>query len=214
MKTDHERSYQRDTGAALDSLASIFFPCRSEFQRILSREEMTASASGRREAFRIRQSSIFFRASKSICALLLICASATALGQIGLAGRSSEDWTVLTVATDGSWGTATEPVLNRAIASAIARCRAMSHQWLGCGAYQVSVQGGWALGVRCGNETIIAKGATFAEATESADQRERELRRLYRPDLKACQQLVVVAPDGTARSAEAQGIASGSGFER
>jgi hypothetical protein len=142
--------------------------------------------------------------------LLGVGVASVAEAQIGLAGASDADWTVLTVAPDGAWGTSTEGYLNRAIADAIQRCRAMSRSTLGCGAYQVSVQAGWALASRCGRENILAKGATLAEATESARQRELELRRLYQPAMESCRQLVVVAPDGSVKAPEPQAIASDS----
>lgn len=140
--------------------------------------------------------------------------STTARAEIRLAGASDADWTVLTVAPDGSWGTSTEGNVNRAIADAIKRCRAMSGPVLGCGAYQVSVQGGWALGLRCGRETILAKGASLADAIESARKRERELRGFYQPEMESCRQLVVVTPDGSVKLPQPQEIASGSSWDR
>jgi len=149
------------------------------------------------------------------CALVLgMGASTVAKAQIGLAGASTADWTVLTIAPDGSWGTSTEGYVNRAIATAVARCRAMSRSALGCGAYQVSVQGGWALGWRCGRETILKTGATLAEATERARKRELELRRFYQPRMEGCRQLVVVAPDGSVKIAQPQAIVSDSSRDR
>src|SRR5205807_3380739 len=83
----------------------------------------------------------------ALSAVALFAISTTTRAEIRLVGASDADWTVLTISPDGSWGTATEGYLNRAIASAIERCRAMSRSALGCGAYQVSVQNGWALGM-------------------------------------------------------------------
>jgi hypothetical protein len=125
-----------------------------------------------------------------------LCAPAGA--QIRLSGASDADWTVLTMAPDGAWGTATDEYLNHAIAAAIARCRAMSGQALGCGAYQVSVQRGWALGARCGRENILATGATLAAAAANGRLREVE-RRNHQPGMPTCRQVVTVAPDGSAR---------------
>src|SRR5262245_23255775 len=72
---------------------------------------------------------------------------------------ASEDWrldfTVLTMAPDGSWGAATETQINHAIARAIANCKAISGAELGCGAYFTSIRGGWSLGIRCGSENIL-----------------------------------------------------------
>jgi hypothetical protein len=134
----------------------------------------------------------------------ILCAAALGLwlrqpadAQIGFAGTSDLDWTVVTMAPDGAWGAATEGGLNHAIADAVARCRLMSRLTLGCGAYMVSTQGGWVLGVRCGGENILRTGETFADAVESARRRELQLRALYRPSLATCRQVVVVTPDGS-----------------
>ena len=69
---------------------------------------------------------------------------------------SAEDRTALTLAPDGSFGAAMHTFINGAIAGAIARCRTMSRQQLGCGALLATVQAGWSLGVRRGAENIIA----------------------------------------------------------
>src|SRR4051794_22790014 len=65
------------------------------------------------------------------------------------------DRTVLTLASDGSWGTATDSDTGFAIAAAIRNCRAMSRQVNSCGAKFTTVFKGWSLGVLCGGETII-----------------------------------------------------------
>jgi hypothetical protein len=140
--------------------------------------------------------------------------SHTAGAEIRLTGASDADWTVLTIAPDGAWGVATEGYVNRAIANAVERCRAMSGSKLGCGAYQVSVQGGWALGVRCGQESILGKGTTLADATERVRERELELRTIYRRDMESCRQLVVVAPDGSFKVPQPQAVISDSSGQR
>jgi hypothetical protein len=76
-------------------------------------------------------------------------------------------WTVLTLAPDGSWGAATESMSNRAIANAIAECKFKYRAEIGCGGYQVAVQQGWILGIRCGNENILAAARDLAEAERS-----------------------------------------------
>jgi hypothetical protein len=100
------------------------------------------------------------------------------------------------MAPDGAWGTATEGYVNRAIAIAMARCRAMSTRTLGCGAYLVSIQDGWTLGLRCGGESILAAGATLGEAMARARRREEQLRRQYQPALAPCRQIVSVSASG------------------
>jgi hypothetical protein len=100
------------------------------------------------------------------------------------------------MAPDGSWGTATDPAINRAISLAIERCKALSGAKLGCGAYQSTVQGGWSLGIRCGRENIIVADRDLARAERRAIQREGELRRLYVPNMPPCARVVTVDPNG------------------
>ena len=141
---------------------------------------------------------MIMRGTRVVALALAMCASQSvaSLGQVG-AAMSDANWTVLTIAPDGTWGVATEQFVNRAIANAIARCRAQSGQWLGCGAYLVSIQGGWALGLRCGGQNILASGATLAEAVEDARYREQLLRRHYQPEMASCRRIAVVDPEGT-----------------
>ena len=136
--------------------------------------------------------------------LLTLNVSTAAHAQIGVAGTSNADWTVLTVAPDGGWGTATDAYINEATSRAIAQCRSMSTRTLGCGARLVSIQGGWALALRCGNEDVLATGATLLEAAKHAHRRELELRELYHPNMASCGQLVVVGPDGFVKKAQPQ----------
>ena len=147
-------------------------------------------------------------------ALALCVISTAARPEIGIAGASDADWTVLTIAPDGGWGAATDAYVNRAVASAIRRCRATSRSALGCGAHQVSVQRGWALALRCGRENILRTGATLAEAAERARERELELRKFYQPEMESCRQFVVVAPDGSVKLPPHQAIVSGSNGDR
>jgi hypothetical protein len=108
----------------------------------------------------------------------------------------AHDFTVLTMAPDGSWGTATDSRINRAIALAISNCKAMSGLELGCGAYITTVRGGWSLGIRCGRENIIVADRDLAEAGRRADRRESELRELYVRDMPPCERVVTVDPNG------------------
>jgi hypothetical protein len=154
--------------------------------------------------------------TSAACAVALgLCVISTAARpEIGIAGASDADWTVLTIAPDGAWGTATEASVRQAIATAVERCRATSRSALGCGAYQVSIQRGWALGLRCGRENILRTGTTLAEVTESGRQRELELRRSYQPEMESCRQVVVVAPDGSIKVPQPQAIVSDSDGNR
>jgi hypothetical protein len=106
----------------------------------------------------------------------------------------AHDFTVLTMAPDGAWGTATDPRINRAIVFAIENCKAMSGIKLGCGAYMTTVRGGWSLGIRCGGENIIVADRDRVEAERRARKREAELRQLY--VLPPCARIVTVDPNG------------------
>ena len=137
------------------------------------------------------------RLGKIGCAVVLLIGISTgAFGQVRLVSEVDADWTVLTMAPDGAWGTATEEYSHQALANAIKRCRAMSTQTLGCGAYAVHVQRGWAIGMRCGNESILATGTILAEAVDGARNRADELRRNYYPEMPGCRTVVTVAPGG------------------
>lgn len=106
------------------------------------------------------------------------------------------DFTVLTMAPDGAWGTATDPQINRAIYHAIKNCKAMSTAELGCGAYQTTVRGGWSLGIRCGRDNIIVADRDLAEAERRARWREADLRAFYVKNLPPCVRVVTVDPNG------------------
>ena len=108
----------------------------------------------------------------------------------------ARDFTVLTMAADGAWGTATDPRVNRAIYLAISNCKAMSKLKLGCGAYQTTVRGGWSLGIRCGSENIIKADRVLAEAERQARKREADLREFYAPNMPPCVRVVTIDPNG------------------
>jgi len=109
---------------------------------------------------------------------------------------AQEEWTVLTMAPDGSWGVGTDLFVNRAIAQAIRTCRAMSGGRLGCGAVHVSVQAGWSLGIRCGDENILAADQSLDTAERIARERELELRYVYERDMAPCRRVVTLDPQG------------------
>ncbi len=95
----------------------------------------------------------------------------------------AHDFTVLTLAPDGAWGTATDSRINRAIHLAIGNCKIMSGAVLGCGAYLTTVRGGWSLGIRCGAENIIAADRNLVEAERRVHRREIALRARYVPGM-------------------------------
>jgi len=109
---------------------------------------------------------------------------------------ADDDWTVLTIAPNGSWGAATSFSINRAIASAIANCKIEYQREIGCGAFFTSIQAGWSLGIRCGRENIVVTGKTLADAKQAAMRREAELRQLYVSDMPSCRRAVTIDPKG------------------
>jgi hypothetical protein len=125
-----------------------------------------------------------------------------------LVSASNGYWTVLTMAPDGSWGAATESLPNHAIANAIAECKFMSRKDIGCGAYLAAIQYGWTLGLRCGNENIIATAMTLASAERAAARRELELRKLYVPNMPACRRVVTIDPRGKVVVPDARHLSS------
>jgi len=104
--------------------------------------------------------------------------------------------TVLTLAPDGAWGTATETSVGQAIAFAIRDCKAMSQRVLGCGAMFTTVYAGWSLALLCGDETIVAAARERADAERIAINREIELREVYRRDMPTCVRIATVNPNG------------------
>ena len=118
------------------------------------------------------------------------------------AGNSSDWWTkdvtVVTMAPGGAWGVATESTASLAIAKAIDNCRnRTSGRELGCGAYTATIRGGWILGLRCGDRSILAADHDLTAAKRIALDREGELRRLYVPNLPSCLRVLTVDPGGT-----------------
>ena len=106
------------------------------------------------------------------------------------------DWTVVTMAPDGSVGVMTAATAGQAIAQAIRNCRAMSRKDIGCGAQSQAVRARWILAMRCGATNIITAGALLSDAERAAAHRESELRRLYAPDLPPCRRVLTVDPQG------------------
>jgi hypothetical protein len=109
----------------------------------------------------------------------------------------TKDATVLVIAPDGTWGTATAPSHGRALANAIANCKSKYRQEIGCGYRSVSVRAGWSLAIRCGRENIIVAAKTLLAVEQAAVDSELKLRRDYQPDMPPCVRVVLVDPDGS-----------------
>ena len=123
-------------------------------------------------------------------------AAASAVSPVAAQGIADDDWTVLTMAPDGSWGAATGPI-NRAIANAVANCKIAYQREIGCGAVLTSIRTGWSLGIQCGRETIVVADKTLANAEQAATRREAKLRQHYVPDIPPCRRVITVDPNGS-----------------
>jgi hypothetical protein len=108
-----------------------------------------------------------------------------------------DQWTVLTLASDGAWGTASDFYIGHAIAFAIRNCRTMSKRPIGCGANFIATRAGWGVAVLCGSETIIAARKQLADAERAVADREIELRQVYHRDMPPCVRAVTVDPKGS-----------------
>ncbi len=124
--------------------------------------------------------------------------NAAAAGTSAVSGgeRDAAPTTVLTMAPNGSWGAATDDSVGAAIATAIARCNGRHRHAIGCGAWFTTIRGGWSLGIRCGQESILVSEQTLVEAEQAAIDREVELRRLHAASMPPCIRVVSVDPSG------------------
>jgi hypothetical protein len=114
------------------------------------------------------------------------------------------DWMVVTMARNGSWGVGIDYPIAGAIAAAIRECRAMSSGVNDCGAAFAATRGGWIIGLRCDDYRVLATGEDLKEAEATALHREIDLKRLYVPDLPACQRVLTVDPRGAVTTASAR----------
>ena len=126
------------------------------------------------------------------CGLLL---PAVLMAAAPLAAQSDTDWTVVTLARDGSWGIGTGELQGPAIASALRKCNATSRE-SDCGAEFTAVRRGWTLGILCGDHRVLVASPELATAEREAQARERTFRTLYRERVTDCWRAVTVDPDG------------------
>ena len=108
----------------------------------------------------------------------------------------TKDVTVLVIAPDGTWGTATELTAGEALAKAIANCKSKYRHEIGCGYRSTFIRAGWSLAMRCGEENIIVAAKTLRAAEQAAVDSELNLRRDYKPDMPPCVRVVSIDPDG------------------
>jgi hypothetical protein len=113
---------------------------------------------------------------------------------------SHEHWqaevTVVAIAPDGTWGTATDALTNRAIANAIDDCKQKYPSEIGCGYRSTFVREGWSLVFRCGAQNILVAEKELADAQWAAFRQERDLRARYVPNMPACERTLMVDPQG------------------
>src|SRR5262245_14975299 len=137
-------------------------------------------------------------------AVIVVCLVMPALAIL----PDQDDWTIVTMAPDGAWGSATEPSPGQALAKAIANCKAMSGREIGCGAQSRAFKGGWILATRCGDTNIVVAERRLADAERAARERETDLREHYARDLPPCRRVLTINPRGSVMVAKPQDEAS------
>jgi hypothetical protein len=132
---------------------------------------------------------------KAILALLLIL-----LVPVPLAAQHDSEWTVVTLALDGSWGVGTSEYYGPALASALRKCEATSVGQSDCGADVTAVRKGWTLGILCGEHRVLVAATELTTAIMDAEARQTFLRELYGDSLPSCSCIMWVDPRGFAGS--------------
>jgi hypothetical protein len=110
-----------------------------------------------------------------------------------------KDWTVVTMARDGSWGVGIDHHIAGANAAAIRECKAGGGS--DCGAEFAATRGGWIIGLRCDDYRILVAGKDLREAEAAALYREIDLKQLYVSDLPSCHRVLTVDPRGAVTTA-------------
>ena len=130
---------------------------------------------------------------KPILAFLLIL-----LVPVPLAAQHDSEWTVVTLALDGSWGVGTSEYYGPALASALRKCEATSVGQSDCGADVTAVRKGWTLGILCGEHRVLVAAADLTTAILDAQARQMFLRELYGDGMPSCSCVMWVDPRGLA----------------
>ncbi|GEP55607.1 hypothetical protein [Reyranella soli] len=115
-----------------------------------------------------------------------------------LAAQPVSEWTVVTLALDGSWGVGTSEYYGPALASALRKCEAMSGGQSDCGAEVTAVRQGWTLASLCGDHRVLVAAANLTTAIMEAQARQMYLRDLYGDGLPSCSCVMWVDPQGFA----------------
>jgi hypothetical protein len=147
---------------------------------------------------------------KAILAFLL----AVLLLPVPLAAQHEQEWTVVTLARDGSWGVGTSEYYGPALASALRKCEAMSDGQSDCGAEVTAVRQCWTLGSLCGDHRVLVAATDLTTAIMDAQARQMFLRDLYGDGLPGCSCVLWVDPRGFAASSRKPGGAARTGLAK
>jgi hypothetical protein len=132
--------------------------------------------------------------------ILAFLLAITLLAPIPLAAQHEQEWTVVTLARDGSWGVGTSEYYGPALASALRKGEAMSDSQSDCGAEVTAVRQGWTLGILCGDHRVLVAATELTTAIMDAQARQMVLRDLYGDGLPSCSCVMWVDPRGFAAS--------------
>jgi len=132
--------------------------------------------------------------------ILAFLLAITLSAPIPLAAQHEQEWTVVTLARDGSWGVGTSEYYGPALASALRKCEAMSDGQSDCGAEVTAVRQGWTLGILCGDHRVLVAATELTTAIMDAQARQMVLRDLYGDGLPSCSCVMWVDPRGFAAS--------------
>ena len=115
-----------------------------------------------------------------------------------LAAQPVSEWTVVTLALDGSWGVGTTVHYGPALASALRKCEAMSDGQSDCGADVTAVRQGWTLGILCGDHRVLVAATDLTTAILESQARKMFLKELYGDGMPYCSCVLWVDPQGFA----------------
>jgi hypothetical protein len=132
-------------------------------------------------------------------AILAVLLSAL-LWPVPLAAQHESEWTVVTLALDGSWGVGTSEHYGPALASALRKCNAMSKEQSDCGAEVTAVRQGWTVGILCGDHRVLVAAPDLATVIRETETRQTYLRDVYGDGLPGCSRVLSVDPQGFATS--------------
>jgi hypothetical protein len=138
------------------------------------------------------------RRHNAIAATARVLAASSILLAAPASAFELDELTVVTLASDGSWGVATTGSTGEAIAAAVRACRAMARVPTDCGARLTTTRGRWVIANLCGDPPIMVSADTREDVEAAAIAREIKVRRVYVPDLPPCRRILTVDPAGVA----------------